>query len=61
MMLVLSRKENLITYERDLNQELLKMGGGNSLLFFVLARDIFEGLCLVFLENLLNKKQNKIH
>jgi len=42
-MLVLSREEDLIPYERDLNQELLKMGGKNSLLFFVLDRNIFEG------------------
>jgi len=42
-MQVLSREEDLIPYERDLNQKLLKMGGRNSLLFFVLDRNIFEG------------------
>jgi len=42
-MLVLSREEDLIPYERDLNQQLLKIGGKNSLLFFVLDRNIFEG------------------
>jgi len=43
MMLVLSREEDLIPYERDLNQQLLKIGGKNSLLFFVLDRNIYEG------------------
>jgi hypothetical protein len=42
-MLVLSREDDLIPYERDLNQELLKRGGRDSLLFFVLDRNIFEG------------------
>jgi hypothetical protein len=42
-MLVLSREEDLIPYERDLNQQLLKIGGKNSLLFFVLDRNIYEG------------------
>jgi hypothetical protein len=41
MMQVLSRSEDLIPYERDLNQELLKMGGGNSLLFFCIKAGIF--------------------
>jgi len=40
-MLVLSREEDLIPYERDLNQELLKMGGKNSLLFFSIKTGIF--------------------
>ena len=61
MMLILSREEDLIPYERNLNQQLLKMGGRDSLLFFVLDRNIFEGLCLVCLENSINKKQNKIY
>ena len=41
MMLVLSRKENLIPYERDLNQELVKIGGRDSLLFFSIKTGIF--------------------
>ena len=41
MMLILSREEDLIPYERDLNQELLKMGGRDSLLFFSIKTGIF--------------------
>ena len=41
MMLILSREEDLIPYERDLNQELLKMGVRNTLLFFSIKTGIF--------------------
>ena len=41
MMLILSREEDLIPYERDLNQELLKMGGRDSLSFFSIKTGIF--------------------
>ena len=40
-MLVLSREEDLIPYERDLNQQVLKMGGKNSLLFFCINTGTF--------------------
>jgi len=41
MMQVLSREEDLIPYERDLIQEMLKMGGKNTLLFFSIKTGIF--------------------
>ena len=41
MMPILSREEDLIPYERDLNQELLEMGGRNTLLFFSIKTGIF--------------------
>ncbi len=41
MMLILSREEDLIPYERDLIQELLKIGGKNTLLFFSIKTGIF--------------------
>ena len=41
MMLILSREEDLIPYEIDLNQELLKMEVRNTLLFFSIKTGIF--------------------
>ena len=61
MMLILSGEEDLIPYERDLNQELLKVGGRNTLLFFSIKTGIFLKGDVVCLENLFNKKQNKIY
>ena len=38
MMLILSREEDLIPYVRDLNQQVLMMGGKNSLLIFCIYK-----------------------